>query len=55
MQSHSEGETWGLEVIHLQGGEVRVLTAADDGRILAYNLKKRGNLAEGKVWIAKEE
>lgn len=51
MQSHCEGETWGLEVIHLEGGEVRVLTSADDGRILAYNLKKRGNLAEGKVWI----
>jgi hypothetical protein len=30
------------------------LTSADDGRILAYNLKKRGNLAEGKVFIDKD-
>lgn len=39
MQSHAEGETWGLEVIHLENGEVRILTSADDNRILAYNLK----------------
>lgn len=51
MQSHSEGETWGLEVIHLEGGEIRVLTSADDNRILAYDLTKRGNLAEGKVCV----
>lgn len=38
MQSHCEGETWGLEVIHLSKGEIRVLTSADDNRILAYNL-----------------
>lgn len=51
MQSHAEGETWGLEVIHLEGGKVRVLTSADDNRILAYDLTKRGNLAEGKVSV----
>ena len=38
MQSHNEGECWGLEVIHLGNDEVRVLTSADDNRILAYNL-----------------
>ena len=47
MQSHCDGECWGLEVIHLENGEIRVLTSADDNRILAYNLKKRGMLAEG--------
>lgn len=51
MQSHSEGECWGLEVIHLDNGEIRVLTAADDNRILSYDLKKRGNLAEGFVKV----
>lgn len=51
MRSHCDGECWGLEVIHLPEGEIRVLTAADDNRILAYNLKKRGCLAEGKVCI----
>ena len=51
MQSHCEGECWGLEVIHLENGEVRVLTAADDNRILAYDLKKRGMLAEGMIKV----
>ena len=51
MRSHCEGECWGLEVINLDGGKVRVLTAADDNRILAYDLKKRGALCEGMVYI----
>ena len=51
MKSHCDGECWGLEVIHLDNGEIRVLTSADDNRILAYNLKKRTRLAEGKVAV----
>ena len=53
MQSHCDGECWGLEVIHLADNEIRVLTSADDNRILAYNLKKRGCLAEGLVCVEK--
>lgn len=55
MRSHCDGEIWGLEVIHLEGGEVRVLTSADDGRILAYDLSKRGCLAEGAVNVEGKE
>ena len=51
MSSHCDGECWGLEVIHLEGGEIRVLTAADDNRLLAYDLTKRGCLAEGMVCV----
>lgn len=32
MSSHCDGECWGLEVIHLENGEIRVLTSADDNR-----------------------
>jgi hypothetical protein len=53
MNSHCDGECWGLEVIHLDGGEIRILTSADDNRILAYNLKKRGCIVEGKVSLKK--
>ena len=51
MSSHCDGECWGLEVIHLENGEIRVLTSADDNRILAYDLTKRGCLAEGAVCL----
>jgi len=51
LRSHCDGECWGLEVIHLDGGEIRILSAADDNRILAYDLTKRGALAEGLVNI----
>jgi len=54
MASHCDGECWGLEVIHLEDGQVRVLTAADDGRILAYDLMKKGCLAEGTVHIQED-
>lgn len=53
MSSHCDGECWGLEVIHLENGEIRVLTSADDNRILAYDLAKRGCLAEGAVCLDK--
>jgi WD40 repeat protein len=53
MSSHCDGECWGLEVIHLDDGAIRVLTSADDNRILAYDLTKRGCLAEGVVCLDK--
>lgn len=49
MTSHCDGEVWGLDVIDLGGGEIRMLTSADDNRILAYNPKTKQALAEGKV------
>ena len=37
MTSHCDGEVWGLEVVTLDDGSLRILTSADDNRILAYN------------------
>jgi hypothetical protein len=37
MTSHCDGEVWGLDVVDLGGGELRMLTTGDDNRILAYN------------------
>jgi WD40 repeat protein len=49
MTSHCDGEVWGLEVIEIAEGDYRILTSADDNRILAYNVGSRQALAEGKV------
>ena len=49
MTSHCDGEVWGLDVISLGGGELRMLTSADDNRVLAYNPKTKMVLAEGVV------
>jgi hypothetical protein len=37
MTSHCDGEVWGLDVVTLDDGSLRILTSADDNRILAYN------------------
>ena len=47
MTSHCDGECWGLDVIDLGGGDLRVITSGDDNRILAFNPKKKMALAEG--------
>lgn len=49
MTSHCDGEVWGLEVVTLDDGSVRILTSADDNRILAYNGKTHQALCEGKI------
>ena len=49
MASHCDGEVWGLEVVSLPGGEVRVITSADDNRLIVYNAKTHERLAEGHV------
>ena len=49
MTSHCDGEVWGLDVVSLGGGEYRMLTSADDNRVLAYNIKTKQVLAEGIV------
>lgn len=49
MTSHCDGECWGLDVIDLGGGDLRVITSGDDNRILAFNPKKKMALAEGEV------
>jgi WD40 repeat protein len=50
MTSHCDGEVWGLDMIDIDGaGDIRILTSADDNRILAYKPKEHMALAEGKV------
>lgn len=39
MTSHGDGEVWGLEVVTLPDGSVRMMTSADDNRILCYDVK----------------
>jgi WD40 repeat protein len=50
MTSHCDGEVWGLDVVDIDGkGNFRMITSGDDNRVLAYNVKERKALAEGKV------
>lgn len=39
MTSHCDGEVWGLDVVTLDNGGIRIITSADDNRILAYDAK----------------
>lgn len=51
MTSHCDGEVWGLDCIDLGGGELRMITSADDNRILAYDPKRHLALAEGRIGV----
>jgi hypothetical protein len=55
MTSHCDGEVWGLDFVDIGGGEYRIITSADDNRILAYDVKKHKALAEGIVLEAKKK
>jgi WD40 repeat protein len=39
MTSHGDGEVWGLEIVTLADGSIRMMTSADDNRILCYDVK----------------
>lgn len=54
MTSHCDGEVWGLDVIEIADGDYRIVTSADDNRILAYNVGQKKALCEGKVGEAKK-
>jgi hypothetical protein len=47
MYSHCEGEAWALDVIDFEDGRMRLVTSADDNRILAYDPIERKVLCEG--------
>jgi hypothetical protein len=48
MTSHCDGEVWGLDVVDVSGkGDLRIITSADDNRVLTYNVKEHKALAEG--------
>lgn len=52
MYSHCDGECWGLEVCKLEDGSYRVVTTADDNRILAVNPQSRQVCCQGKINVA---
>jgi len=47
MRSHCDGETWGLEVLHVGGGNKILVTTGDDNNILAYDVKTKQALGFG--------
>lgn len=49
LTSHCDGEVWGLFLVELEDGSMRLLTSGDDNRILAFDPKKHRALAEGIV------
>jgi len=49
MTSHCDGEEWGLDMVELAAGDIRLLTSGDDNRILSYNVAEHKALAEGIV------
>ena len=56
MTSHCDGEVWGLDVVDIDGkGTLRIITSADDNRVLAYDAITHKALAEGQVAEAKKK
>jgi len=55
MTSHCDGEVWGLDVIELEGGNTRVITSADDNRLLVYDIKAHKALNEGQIGEASKK
>lgn len=53
MTSHCDGEVWAMDIVNFEDGSMRLLTAADDNRILAYDPVERKVLCEGKVSAGK--
>lgn len=51
MNSHCDGETWGLDVCNLENGETRIITSGDDNRIICVDPKTWKVLCEGKVTV----
>lgn len=49
MIDHCDGEVWGMDICNLPDGSIRLLTTADDNRVLAYNPSTHTVCCEGKV------
>jgi len=49
MTSHCEGEVWGLDIIDLGNGVQRIITTADDNRVIVYDSKTFQPICEGYV------
>lgn len=55
MTSHCDGEAWAMDVVDFEDGTMRLITGADDNRILAYDPVERKVLSEGKVSEGKKK
>lgn len=51
MMSHCDGEAWAMELIDFEDGSMRLITASDDNRILAYNPMDKKHICEGSVTV----
>lgn len=54
MNTHCDGEVWGLATVTLEDGSSRIVTSADDNKILAYNPVTRKCIGEGTVYHGKK-
>ena len=54
MNTHNEGEVWGLTAVTLADGSQRIVTSGDDNRLLAYNVGEHKSLTEGNVAVVKK-
>merc|ERR1711896_34081 len=55
MTSHCDGEAWAMDIANFEDGSMRLITAADDNRILAYDPIERKVLCEGMVSEGKKK
>ena len=51
MKSHCDGEVWAMELIDFEDGSMRLITASDDNRLLAYNPMEKKHISEGSVAV----
>lgn len=51
MNTHNEGEVWGMANVTMEDGTTRVITSADDNQLICYNVQTHKALAEGFVSI----
>jgi len=54
MLSHCDGEVWGCDIVETDG-KMRIITSADDNRVLVYDALEHKALCEGIVSAAKKK
>jgi len=48
MKSHCDGEVWGLDIAEIDG-KLKIITSADDNRVLIYDALEHKAICEGQV------
>ena len=51
MNTHNEGEVWGMANVTMPDGSIRVITSADDNQLICYNANTHKAINEGYVSI----